>query len=98
MSREQLAAAVEAVDATTRPEADTHLEDLLARYGLVRRFLPALLATLRLQAAPGGADVLEAWEALRALERAAGRSALKRCRWRWPPARGLLASSVRTAR
>jgi len=36
--------------------------------GLVRRFLPALLATLRLQAAPGGADVLTGWEALRELE------------------------------
>ncbi|HOF38221.1 MAG TPA: hypothetical protein PLZ83_15675 [Dermatophilaceae bacterium] len=33
VSREQLAAAVQAVDATTRPPADTHLDDLLARYG-----------------------------------------------------------------
>jgi len=68
VSREQLAAAVEAVDATTRPPTDNHLDDLLARYSLVRRFLPALLATLRLEAAPAGADVLSAWEALRALE------------------------------
>jgi len=68
VSREQLSAAVEAVDATTRPAVDTHLDDLLARYSLVRRFLPALLATLRLQAAPAGTDVLAAWEALRALE------------------------------
>ncbi len=42
--------------------------DLLARYGLVRRFLPALLTTLHLKAAPAGADVVEAWEALRSLE------------------------------
>ena len=68
VSREQLAAAVEAVDATTRPAADTHLDDLLARYSLVRRFLPALLATLRLEASPAGADVLAACEALRVLE------------------------------
>ena len=33
VSREQLAAAVQAVDATTRPPADTPLDDLLARYG-----------------------------------------------------------------
>jgi len=64
VSREQLRAAVQAVDAATRPEVDTHLADLLPRYGLVRRFLP----TLRLEAAPAGADVLAAWEALRALE------------------------------
>ena len=68
VSREQLAAAVQAVDATTGPAADTHLDDLLTRYGLVRRFLPALLATLRLDAAPGGTDVLVAWNALRTLE------------------------------
>jgi len=68
VSREQLAAAVEAVDATTRPAVDTHLDELLTRYSLVRRFLPALLATLQLEAAPGGADVLAAWEALRSLE------------------------------
>ncbi len=68
VSREQLTAAVEAVDATTRPAADTHLDDLLARYSLVRRFLPTLLASLRLQAAPAGVDVLAAWEALGALE------------------------------
>jgi TnpA family transposase len=68
VSREQLAAAVEAVDATTRPAADTHLDDLLSRYGLVRRFLPTLLATLHLEAAPGGTDVLAAWKALRDLE------------------------------
>jgi len=68
VSREQFTAAVEAVDATTRPAADTHLDDLLARYSLVRRFLPTLLASLRLQAAPAGVDVLAAWEALGALE------------------------------
>lgn len=68
VSREQLAAAVEAVDVTTRPAVDTHLDELLSRYSLVRRFLPALLATLRLEAAPSGADVLAAWEALRSLE------------------------------
>ncbi len=68
VSREQLAAAVEAVDATTRPAVDTHIDDLLTRYSLVRRFLPALLGTLRLQAAPGGVDVLAAWEAMRDLE------------------------------
>ncbi len=68
VSREQLAAAVEAVNATTRPAVDTHLEQLLTRYSLVRRFLPALLTTVRLEAAPGGADVLVAWQALRSLE------------------------------
>jgi len=42
------------------PAADTHLADLLARYSLVRRFLPALVTTLRLHAALAGADVLAA--------------------------------------
>lgn len=68
VSREQLTAAVQAVDATTRPAADTHLDDLLTRYGLVRRFLPTLLTTLQLRAAPGGTNVLAAWEALRVME------------------------------
>ncbi len=43
-----------------RVSGDTHLDDLLTRYSLVRRFLPALLATLQLHAAPGGTDVLAA--------------------------------------
>jgi len=68
VSREQLTAAVQAVDAATRPAVDTHLQDLFARYSLVRRFLPALLDTLRLQAAPAGTEVLAAWEALSGLE------------------------------
>ena len=68
VSREQLSAAVEAVKATSGPQGDVHLENLLARYTLVRRFLPALLATVRLRAAPGGAEVLAAWQALGALE------------------------------
>lgn len=68
VSREQLTAAVLAVDATTSPETDTYLQDFLTRYTTVRRFLPALLATLRLEAATGGADVLAAWETLKSLE------------------------------
>lgn len=59
---------MQAVDAATRPEVDPHLADLMPRYGLVRRFLPTLLATLRLEAAAAGDDVLAAWKALRALE------------------------------
>lgn len=34
----------------------------------MRRFLPTLLTALQLQAAPGGTDVLAAWEVLRAIE------------------------------
>jgi len=69
VSRAQLQAAVAAaVDETTRPEVDTHLADLLARYTTVRRFLPALLTTVQLQAAPGGVDQLAAFTALHDLE------------------------------
>lgn len=83
VTREQLQAAVAAVDQTTRPDVDTHLQDLLTRYTTVRRFLPAPLTTLTganpssrtgngsapaLLAAPGGVDVLAAFTALAALE------------------------------
>jgi len=68
VTRAQLTAAIAAVDETTRPEVDTHLADLLGRYTTVRRFLPALLTTLQLQAAPGGTDALTAFTALRHLE------------------------------
>lgn len=36
-----LTAAIEVVGALTRPEEDHHYDDLLSRYSLVRRFLPA---------------------------------------------------------
>ena len=68
VSREQLAAAVAAVADIERPAVDAHLDDLLSRYSSVRRFLPSLLATLNLHAAPGGQDALAAFTALRALE------------------------------
>ena len=68
VTRAQLTAAIAAADETTRPEVDTHLADLLGRYTTVRRFLPALLTTLQLQAAPGGTDALTAFTALRDLE------------------------------
>lgn len=74
VSREQLSAAVAAVADIERPAVDVHLEDLLTRYSSVRRFLPALLGTLELQAAPGGRDALAAFAALRALE---GRHAVR---------------------
>ena len=68
VSRAQLEAAVAAVNETTRPEVDTHLADLLSRYTTVRRFLPALLSTLQLRAAPGGVEHLAAFTTLATLE------------------------------
>jgi TnpA family transposase len=74
VSRDQLNAAVAAVADIDRPAVDVHLDDLLSRYNSVRRFLPALLGTLQLQAAPGGRDALAGLSALRALE---GRHAVR---------------------
>jgi hypothetical protein len=66
-SRTQLAEAVNAVSELSR-EPESWVEQLLARYSHVRRFLPALLDGLHLDATAGGQPVLAALDALRNLE------------------------------
>ncbi|MDH6238571.1 Tn3 family transposase [Cryobacterium sp. CG_9.6] len=68
VSRNDLEAAVATLAQINVDPADVHLNDLMTRYTSVRRFLPALLRTLQLRAAPGGEATLEAFDALRRLE------------------------------
>jgi len=67
ISRDQLTAAVKAVGELSR-EPESWAEQLLSRYSHVRRFLPALLDGLHLDATAGGQPVLTALDALRDLE------------------------------
>ena len=67
MSRAQLTGAVHAVSELSR-EPESWVEQLLARYSNIRRFLPALLDGLQLGATTGGQPVLAALDALRSLE------------------------------
>ena len=64
----ELTAAIEAVGALTRPQDDHHYDDLLLRYSLVRRFLPALLDTINFSATAAGEPVLGGLRVLRDLE------------------------------
>ncbi len=67
ISRDQLAAAVQAVGELSR-EPESWAEQLLSRYSHVRRFLPALLDGLHLGATAGGQPVLTALGTLRSME------------------------------
>jgi TnpA family transposase len=65
---EALAAAVADCDRLARLPDDHFEAELLSRYSMVRQFLPSLFRTIEFQAGPGGQPVLEALEALRAIE------------------------------
>jgi len=67
VTRAQLTDAVAAVQQLSR-EPESWAEQLLARYTTVRRFLPALLNGLHLDATPGGQPVLDGLDALRQTE------------------------------
>ena len=66
--RGELLQAARTVDELARPGEDTEAEQLLARYSFVRQFLPALLDTIRLEAAPAGQPILDAVDALKRIE------------------------------
>lgn len=68
VSRNDLEVAVATLAQIDVDPVDVHLNELMSRYTSVRRFLPALLRTLQLRAAPGGEATLDAFEALRRLE------------------------------
>ena len=68
LSHAQLAAAVDRVRALARPPDDTYHDELVERYGHVRRFLPTLLRTITFAGTPAGQPVLEAIQFLARLE------------------------------
>ncbi|AXH01123.1 Tn3 family transposase (plasmid) [Deinococcus wulumuqiensis] len=67
--REQLQQAVDTIQGLTRPRRDTHIENLLERYGYVQPFVPLLLNTVGFEAGHSGRPTLAAIRALRSLER-----------------------------
>jgi hypothetical protein len=79
VSRDELRAASEAIGRLTPPELDTGGQDaasraeLLRRYPSLRRFLPALLEIMPFEATGAGQPVLDALDALRAIEGRPGR-------------------------
>ncbi len=60
VGREDLAAALARVQALARPPEDVYFEELGSAYGRVRRFLPALLRSIRFGATPAGEPVAAA--------------------------------------
>jgi TnpA family transposase len=79
VSRDELHAASEAIGRLTPPELDTGGQDaafraeLLRRYPSLRRFLPGLLEVMPFEATGAGQPVLDALDALRAIEGRPGR-------------------------
>jgi TnpA family transposase len=68
VSRAVLEAAVAQVDSLTRPPDDPYLDELLAQYRRIRRFLPHLAKAAAFGAMPAGRPVLEALQHLRKIE------------------------------
>jgi hypothetical protein len=68
LERDGLTAAVNQVDALIRPPDDVYYRELEENYRKVRRFLPALLSTVRFGSTPAGESVLEALKYLLAIE------------------------------
>jgi TnpA family transposase len=88
VSRDQLAAAVTAVGNLAQPRGDRSVTPLLARYPLVRRFLPTLLRTITFAGTAASQPVREALQFLAEAEgqrrpdfRAAPRAVIPRA-WR----------------
>ena len=68
IERGELAAAMSRVEALARPPEDVYCRELLAAHGRVRRFLPALLRTVRFEATAAGEPVRAACEYLTRVE------------------------------
>ena len=87
-SRSQILEAIEAVDRLTQPPDDrNYYENIVAQYGLVRRFLPRLLDILPLQATPAGQTALAAWRLLREYP-----DARRKIPWEEAPCKGMTAA------
>ena len=63
-----LQAAVTTVGELTRPPEDTYAQELLDRYLMMRRFLPAFWRTLDFESTPGGRPTLQAVQFLQRIE------------------------------
>ena len=66
--REELAQALESVEALVRPPDDVYYSELEARYRAVRIFFPTLLQHIRFGASPAGESVVAGFDWLRAHE------------------------------
>ncbi len=67
--REQLLAAIAAVEGLAHPPEEDHAcEQMLRHYSNLRRFLPLLMETITFDGADSAKPVLAAWEGLRRLE------------------------------
>lgn len=66
--REELAQALESVEALVRPPDDVYYSELEARYRAVRIFLPTLLQHIRFGASPAGENVVAGFDWLRTRE------------------------------
>ena len=66
--REELAQALESVEALVRPPEDVYYSALESRYRAVRIFLPTLLQHVRFGASPAGENVVAAFDWLRGHE------------------------------
>ncbi|MDQ2944969.1 MAG: Tn3 family transposase, partial [Acidobacteriota bacterium] len=60
MSRAALETSVQQIDSLARPPEDVYYNELRTSYRRVRRFLPALLQTVRFGASPAGQPLIEA--------------------------------------
>jgi hypothetical protein len=68
ISRAELEAALQQIDRLVRPSEDLYYQELQNSYRRVRRFLPALLRSVRFGASPAGQPVLEAIAHLQVVE------------------------------
>jgi hypothetical protein len=66
--REQLADAMDRVEALARPPDDHYYPELVTQYGRVRRFLPRLLRAMTFHSTPAGQPLLDALHFLAALD------------------------------
>jgi len=68
VAAEDLAEAMQTVEALTRPPDDRYFADLLGRYGLVRQFLPTLLRTITFVGTAVSQPLIEALTFLQRIE------------------------------
>ena len=68
MSRADLETSVQQIDSLVRPPEDVYYNELRTSYRRVRRFLPALLQTVKFGASPAGQPLIEALGYLKAFD------------------------------
>jgi len=68
MSRADLELSIQQIDSLVRPPEDVYYNELRTSYRRVRRFLPALLQTVKFGASPAGQPLIEALGYLKAFD------------------------------